>query len=160
MERIRKTLILLALFAILPAAHSTITPPESLCFASGASTYRLEPAAAQPDVRVRIDNAAQNPDLRIQMVDRPELADFVLADDYGATANPANPSCRSPMPAKTVTIDGKTPHPHVTVQLSPDATDPDFRVYVHSVRYSHQDAAALLAATWTAARSRDLADLR
>ena len=41
MERIRKTVILLALFAILPAAHSTITPSESLCFASGSATYRL-----------------------------------------------------------------------------------------------------------------------
>jgi hypothetical protein len=158
MERIRKTVILLALFAILPAAHSTITPPESLCFASGSATYRLEPAATKPDVRVRFDNAAQNPDLRIQMVDKPELADFVLADEYGD--NPANPACRSPVPAKTVTIDGKARDPHVTVQLSPDAANPDFRVYVHSVRYSHQDAAALLAATWTAARGRDLADLR
>ena len=157
MERIRKTLILLALVAILPAAHSSITPPESLCFASGTATYRLEPMAAKPDVRVRIDNAAQNPDLRIQMIDRPELADFVLADEYGD--HPASPACRSPVRAKVVTIDGKTPKPHVTVQLSPDAANPDFRVYVHSVRYSHQDAAALLAATWQAARGRDFAGL-
>ncbi len=157
MERIRKTLILLALFAILPAAHSTVTPQKNLCFASGSATYQLAPAATEADYRVRIDNAARNPDLRIQMVDRPELADFVLADDYGAPSE--NLACRSTVPAKTVKIDGKTPKPHVTVQLSPDTAEPDLKVYVHSVRYSHQDAAALLAATWKASRGRELAHL-
>src|SRR5436853_6237866 len=116
MERIRKSLILLALVAILPAAHSGPGPRDTLCLASGAATFRLDPAAAKPDVRVRIDNAAVAPDIRVQMIDRPELADFVIADDYGATAESA--ACRSPAGVTTVAVRSKDAKPDVTVQLS------------------------------------------
>src|SRR5688572_2148854 len=106
MDRIRKSLILLAVITVPAAAHSTFTLNDELCFASGTATYRLAPRAAAPDYRVRIDNAAANPDLRMQLVDQPELADFVLADDFGA--QPGN-ACRSPAPVRTIVIDSKTP---------------------------------------------------
>ena len=47
-----------------------------------------------------------------------------------------------------MTLDTGTAKPDVTVNLSADASDPDYEIYVHSVRYSQQDAAALLAAMW------------
>ena len=93
MDRIRKSRILLAVIAVPAAAHSTFAPEDELCFASGSATYQLSQKASAPDFRIKIDNAAQRPDLRMQLVDRPEIADFVLADDYGAT--PGN-ACKSP----------------------------------------------------------------
>ena len=38
-----------------------------------------------------------------------------------------------------------------------DAPAPDYKLYVHSARFSHQDAAALFGVMWQAARKRDLA---
>jgi hypothetical protein len=148
MNRIRKTLILLAVIAVPAAAHSTFTPQDDLCFASGATTFRLSHKVSSPDYRIRIDNTAPRPDLRMQLVDRPEIADFVLADDYGAMPGTA---CKSPAPMKTVKVDSEAKTPDIVVSLAPGGdTFPDFRVYVHSIRYSHQDVAALLAAVWKA----------
>ena len=71
----------------------------------------------------------------------------MLADDFGAT--PSN-ACRTPARVKTIKLDSETASPDVTVSLSPGDTMPDYRVYVHSARFSPQDVAALLAALWKA----------
>ena len=157
MSRIRKIAVLVAALAVPAAAHSTFAPAPNLCIASGAETYRLAPTAAAPDFRVRIEHTSERPDLRMQLVDRAELADFVIADDFSATVE--NTACRSPAPAKTVKIDAEAQSPDVVVHLAADVADPDYRVYVHSFRHSSQDAAALLAAMWKAQHSRPLAAL-
>jgi hypothetical protein len=158
MDRLRKTLVLLAVIAAPAAAHGTFSAPKPLCFASGSATWRLAPGAAAADYRVRFDDAAPQPDLRMRLVDRPEIADFVLVDDHGA--NPGS-VCDSAAPLRTVTVDAAARNPDVIVALSaPSASDtaaPDFRLYVHSIRFSHQDAAALLAAMWRAGQARDRA---
>ena len=80
------------------AAHSTFAPvPDSLCFASGATTYQIARNAAAPDFRIRIaDASVRAPDLRMQLVDRAEIADFVLVDDFSGTGpRPAAPRRRS-----------------------------------------------------------------
>lgn len=155
MDRLRKTLILIAVIGIPAAAHSTFAPADDLCFASGSATYKLSQKAAAPDIRVKFDNAAPRPDLRMQFVDRPEIADFVMADDHGT---PPGNACRSPVRVRTVKIDNETAAPDITVSFASGDTMPDFSIYVHSVRYSHQDAAALLAALWQQQRNLKLAN--
>ena len=87
MNRIQKTLVLFAAIAVPAAAYATFAPrPDSLCFASGTTTYRIAPDAAASDFRVKIVDGAVRPDLRMQLVDRPEIADFVLVDDFSAGA--------------------------------------------------------------------------
>ena len=158
MDRLRKTLILFAVLAIPAAAHSTFAPQDELCFASGSATYRLTTKASSPDFRIKIDNAAQRPDLRMQLVDRPEIADFVLTDGYYDTA-PSN-ACNSPAPVKTVNLDDEARKADVTVSLASGDTFPDFKIYVHSARFSHRDAAAMLAALWKAQQGVQLAEHR
>lgn len=154
MNRLQKSLILIAAIAVPAAAHSTFAPvPESLCFASGATTYRIAHNAAAPDFRIRIADASSRADLRMQLVDRAEVADFVLVDDFRGKDSV---SCRSSTPIQTVTLDTGTAKPDVTVNLSADATAPDYKIYVHSVRYSQHDAAALLAAMWKTAQQREV----
>jgi hypothetical protein len=154
MNRLQKSLILIAAIAVPAAAHSTFSPvPESLCFASGATTYRIAHNAAAPDFRIRIADASSRADLRMQLVDRAEVADFVLVDDFSGKDSV---SCRSSTPIQTVTLDTGTAKPDVTVNLSADATAPDYKIYVHSVRYSQHDAAALLAAMWKTAQQREV----
>jgi hypothetical protein len=153
-NRIQKTVALLAVIAVPAAAHSMFAPPDSPCFASGASTYQLSPKVSSPDYRVKIDRDAPRPDLRMQLVDAPERADFVLVDDFSATEQSA---CSSSTPIRTVKVDADTTRPDVVVNLSADAEAPDYKIYVHSVRFSQQDAAALLAAMWKADQRRKVA---
>ena len=154
MNRLQKSLILITAIAVPAAAHSTFAPvPESLCFASGATTYQIAHNATAPDFRIKIADASSRADLRMQLVDRAEIADFVLVDDFSGR-DPV--SCRSSTPIQMVTLDTGTAKPDVTVNLSADAADPDYKIYVHSVRYSQQDAAALLAAMWKTAQQREV----
>jgi hypothetical protein len=147
----RKVLILAAALAVPAAAYAMKAAPatqkQPSCFASGASTYQIVANATAPDYRIRIDAEAIRPDLRMQLVDRAENADFVLVDDFSGS----EPStCKSSTPIRTVTLDTTAGSPDVTVQLSADAKGADYRLYVHSARFSQQDAAALLAAMWKA----------
>lgn len=150
----QKFVVLIAAIAVPAAAHSMFAPKESPCFASGAATYRLAPNASSPDYRIKIAGHAPRADLRMQLVDRAETADFVLVDDFG-TAEPG--ACRSATPIRTVKLDADTHAADVTVNLSADAAGADYKIYVHSVRFSQQDAAALLAAMWKANQRRELA---
>jgi len=149
------TVTVAAVLAV-PAAVDSMkaAPKQPSCFASGASTYQIVANAPTPDYRVRIDSKAANPDLRMQLVDRAEHADFVLVDDF---SDGAPSTCKSSTPIRTVTLDGASAKPDVTVQLSTDAKGADYRLYVHSVRFSQQDAAALLAAMWKADQRRRVA---
>jgi hypothetical protein len=156
-NRIQKTLILIAAIALPAAAHSTFAPTrETLCFASGATTYQIARNAPSPDFRVKIANASAKldaqPDLRMRLVDSAELADFVLVDDFSAGEQTP---CRSSTPIRTVALDADTAKPDVTVTLSADAALSDYKIYVHSVRFSQQDAAALLAAMWKTDQRRE-----
>jgi hypothetical protein len=153
MNRLQKSIVLIAAIAVPAAAHSTFAPTrERLCFASGATTYQIAHDAVAPDFRIRIADAASRPDLRMQLVDRAEIADFVLVDDFSGKEQAP---CRSSTPIRTVTLDAGAATPDVTVSLSADAAAPDYRIYVHSVRYSQQDAAALLAAMWKTSQRRE-----
>ncbi|MBX9824959.1 MAG: hypothetical protein K2Y27_08175 [Xanthobacteraceae bacterium] len=151
----RKVFILAAALAVPAAAYAMkAAPKQPLCFASGASTYQIVANATAPDYRIRIDAEAVRPDLRMQLVDRAENADFVLVDDFSGN----EPStCKSATPIRTVTLDTAAGKPDVTVHLSADAKGADYRLYVHSARFSQQDAAALLAAMWKADRGRQVA---
>jgi len=156
-NRIQKTLILVAAVALPAAAHSTFAPTrETLCFASGATTYQIARNAAAPDFRIKIaDTLATSdalPDLRMRLVDSAEKADFVLVDDFSAGEQAP---CRSSTPIRTVALDADTAKPDVTVTLSADAALSDYKIYVHSVRFSQQDAAALLAAMWKTNQRRE-----
>ena len=81
MNRLQKSVILVAAIAIPAAAHSTFAPTkDTLCFASGATTYQIARNAPAPDFRIKIADASASPDLRMQLVDSAEMADFVLVD--------------------------------------------------------------------------------
>ena len=152
MNRIQKVLILVAAVAVPAAAHSTFAPTkEALCFASGATTYQIARNAPSPDFRIKIGDAAR-PDLRLQLVESAEMADFVLVDDFSGKEQAP---CRSSTPIRTVTLDAEAAKPDVTVNLSADTSASDYKIYVHSVRFSQQDAAALLAAMWKTNQRRE-----
>lgn len=145
MERIRKTLVLLSIVAVPATAQSYFTGSPAPCFTAGTSTFQVSSAAFSPDYRVKIESEAARPDLRMQLVDSPEIADFVLVDDFSGVEGNA---CKASTSIKTIKVDAAETAPDLTISLSDRAPSPDYRIYVHSARFSHQDAAALFAVMW------------
>jgi hypothetical protein len=100
-------------------------------------TYEL--ASRSPDIRVRIDT--EHPDLRIQLVDDVESADFALVDDVGV-----DNACGAAGAVRTVALVDRDSIAEIRISLSRQGGDSDLRLYVHSARFGHREAGALLAA--------------
>ena len=150
MDRLQKTLVLLMVAAVPVAAPAVYHAAAPQCFRAGSVTYRLSSTADAPDFRVKIDNAAAHPDMRVQLVDDATAADFVLVDDVG-TAQTGD--CRHAVNLKTIEVGATSRTPDVTVSLSHRPARSAYKVYVNSVRFSHRDAAALLAAMTRSSRT-------
>jgi hypothetical protein len=155
MQRVHKS-ILFGLAIALPITAQGVQifqTPTQPCFAAGSATYRVSETTRTPDYQVKIDNRAAHPDLHLQLVDDPAAADFVLVDDFDATASDA---CRTALPLKTIRVNDAAPRADLTISLAGGAAA-DFKLYVHSARFSHEEAAALFGVMWQAARPRDVA---
>lgn len=160
MDRIRKTLILLGIVAVPAAAQTYFSGSEGPCFTAGTSTFQMSSTATSPDYRVKIDSHLARPDLRMQLVDTPETADFVLVDDFTSAEGNA---CKGSAPVKTIKVNSAEPSPDLTISLSGQTLGADadgYKIYVHSARFSHQDAAALFAVMWKLNNSRQVAERR
>ena len=151
MSRIQISVLLIVAIALPAATHSAFAPNDGACFTSGKTTYQIAPHAASPDFRVRITSYTAAPDLWMRLVERPEAADFVLVDDSDASKSGA---CRSASSIRAVKLDDD--RPDVTVRLSAEGPA-NYTLYVHSTRFSQQDAAALMAAISQAERRREMA---
>jgi hypothetical protein len=146
--------VLVALVLAVPAAAQAFLPEQHPCFAAGTAGYQVSATAQAPDYRVNIDNRAAHPDLRMQLVEDPASADFVLVDDVDGTDR--NACIASPL--KTIRIGDTQARPDLTISIAAEVAAPDFKLYVHSMRFSPEDAAALFGVMWRASRPRDLAD--
>ena len=128
---------LVILFVAVPAATAAVFGPAAKpCFQAGDAAYRLTDSAAS--LTVRIDNHAAHPDLRLQLVDDPATADFVLVDGDGSNA------CGGAV--QTISFDTGAAKPDLVVALT--RAPAEHKIFVRSVRYSDDDAAALYAAMW------------
>jgi hypothetical protein len=143
MTQLQRVLILLMVAGIPAAAPPVPGSSPTLCLAAGSFTYRVWPNAAAADLRVKIDSRAAPPDLRIELVDSIEGADFAVVDDVGASHSGA---CSTSGAIKTVKAVSEREQADITISLSRDDPAADLRLYVHSTRFGHRDAAALLAA--------------
>jgi len=143
-HKLMLALAALAFPAVGATAHAMLTRTTPLCFTGGTLTYQIS-AATPADVAVRIDNASTNPDLRIRLVDQPDEADLILADDQTMNENTA---CAGSA-LKTVRIVPGSTRSDVTVALASDGAEADASIYVRSARFSTEQAAALKAAMWT-----------
>ena len=137
---------LLVLIVAVPAATagSFFSSNAKPCFIADASAYQMSDGKAA-DLTVRIDNTALNPSLRMQLVDDPAAADFVLVDD-----NETGSACKDATAIKSIRLDPAASNADLTVALS--RAEADYKIYVRSAHFSEQDAAALFAAIWQAAR--------
>jgi hypothetical protein len=110
------------------------------CFIAGNAGYRLSNAQSASHI-IRIDNAAAKPALRMQLVDDPAQADFVLVDDADNAG-----TCASASRIESIRLDPAAARPELTVTLA--RAPADYKIFVRSVHFTDEDAAALFAVMW------------
>jgi hypothetical protein len=155
MNPLHRTFALFLVIAVPAAAHSYFIASAKPCFTAGRDTYQIVQNTLSPDYRIKIGAEPAQSDLRVVVVDLPEQADFAIVDDVNAAAGDA---CKAAGPVRTIRVDANYAKPDVSVALTRDSEAPDYRIYVHSARYSHHDAAALVAAMWKTTQTRNLAE--
>jgi hypothetical protein len=147
MQRMHIASLAVALVAVPIAAGALFAGPENeTCFNSGGAQYRIT-SSDSADFPVRVAHDISAPDIRLQLVDTPELADFVLIDD-GETSECAGSR------VKSIRADTPQGHAKITVSLSDEAAD--FKLYVRSQAFSREQAAALFAVLWRTPRRETL----
>jgi hypothetical protein len=151
-NRIQKTLILAAAVALRPRALDLCADREDPLFRQ--RRHHLPDRAQRCGARLPHQDRGHSakPDLRMRLSTAPRRP----ISFWSTTSAPGKQApCRSSTPIRTVALDADTAMPDVTVTLSAEAALSDYKIYVHSVRFSQQDAAALLAAMWKTDQRRE-----
>lgn len=132
------------LLAVGVLAGGQFTSASQPCIALGRSSVQLATAPWQSPQHVSFTDDADRATVRVQLVDRPELADFTVADDVDASgdAAPTRKGCPITAATRYVTIAAHDKASEPVIYLSEQPGD--YRLYVNSATVSVRDAAALL----------------
>jgi hypothetical protein len=132
------------LLAVGVLAGGQFTSASQPCIAIGHTSVQLATAPWQPQQHVSFTDDASRATVRVQIVDRPELADFTVADDVDASddAAPTRKGCPITAATRYVTIAAHEKSSDPVIYLSEQPGD--YRLYVNSAKISVRDAAALL----------------
>ena len=132
------------LLAVGVLAGGQFTSASQPCIAIGHSSVQLATAPWQSPQHVSFTDDASRATVRVQLVDRPELADFAIADDVDASddAAPTRQGCPVTAATRYVTIASHDKASEPVIYLS--AQPGDYRLYVNSAKVSVREAAALL----------------
>lgn len=132
------------LLAVSILAGGQFTSASQPCISLGHSSVQLASAPWQPQQHVSFTDDASRATVRVQIVDRPELADFTVADDVDASddAAPTRKGCPITAATRYVTIANHEKASEPIIYLSDQPGD--YRLYVNSAKVSIRDAAALL----------------
>jgi len=132
------------LLAVGVLAGGQFTSASQPCIAIGHTSVQLATAPWQAPQHVSFTDDASRATVRVQLVDRPELADFTVADDVDAAddAAPTRKGCPITAATRYVTIASHEKASEPVIYLSEQPGD--YRLYVNSAKVSVRDAAALL----------------
>ena len=143
----QRSLVLVALAIAVPATAQTfgfsVRETAAVCLSIGGASYRIAAPDEQANHTVRIDPAAAAPDIRIRLTETIDDADFVFIEGSGNAA-------RCPG-GRTVRIDADAPA-DLTVGFANSSAPADYRIYVRSRSLAPEAAAALYAVAHLPAR--------
>jgi hypothetical protein len=119
-----------------PAWLSSAQP----CISAGLTTVQMAWLPWQADLHVAFTEKPELATVRVQLVEQPDLADFVVTDDV---AGVEDSSCPASGQGRSVAIVNKAASGEPTIYLS---TEPnaDYRIFVHSGSFTPEQAAALI----------------
>jgi hypothetical protein len=121
-------------------ASDWFAPAAQPCIPAGLAVFQMTSTPWRAQRRVAFtDNPAQAT-VRVQIVDRPELADFAVADD--ARALEAD-GCGMSDAMRLISITSAANADEPVIYLSRE-DDADYRIYVASRSFTAREAAALI----------------
>ncbi len=117
-----------------------LSPAAGPCIPAGIATFQMTSATWRAQRRVAFTSDPTHATVRVQIVDRPELADFAVADDTDVAEAS---SCNMTDAMRLVSISQRASADDPVIYLSRD-DDADYRIYVASRSFTPKEAAALI----------------
>ena len=117
-----------------------LSPTARPCIPAGLATFQITSAPWRAQRRVAFTSDSAAATVRVQIVDRPELADFAIADDTGVAEASA---CDMTAAMNLVAIASTPSRDEPVIYLSRE-DGADYRIYVSSRSFTPREAAALI----------------
>ena len=114
--------------------------PAQPCISTGPTTVQMAWLTWQADLHVAFTEKPELATVRVQLVEQPDLADFVVTDDV---ADAEDSSCSLTGDGRRIAIINKAGRGEPTIYLSTEP-DADYRIFVRSVSFTAAQAAALI----------------
>jgi hypothetical protein len=114
--------------------------PAQPCISAGLTTVQMAWLPWSADLHVAFTDSKELATVRVQLVDQPDLADFVVTDDV---AGIEDSSCPATGEGRRVAIVNTAASGDPTIYLSREG-NADYRIFVRSASFTAEQAAALI----------------
>jgi hypothetical protein len=141
MLRLKVVVSAVPLIAIAVLARVEFFPTTHPCIAIGADTLQIASAPWHADLHVAFTDDPKVATVRVAVSDNAETADFAVIDDVDGLEESA---CETTPATQFVAISAHASGSAPVIYLSHDDGPSDYRVFVHSKRFTERDAAALV----------------
>src|SRR5262245_3376970 len=115
-------------------------PGTQPCLAIGAITLQIASAPWRADLHVSFTDDPRLATVRVAISDSAEAADFAVVDD---SAGDNDSACEATPATQFIAISNRPGAPVIFLSHE-DGGAPDYRIFVHSSRFSEREAAALI----------------
>jgi hypothetical protein len=122
-------------------AHAEFFSATSPCLAVGMSMLQIATVPWHADLHVSFTEDPSLATVRVAISDDAETADFAVVDDVDGMEDTA---CGETPATQFVAISAQASGSEPVIYLSHDDGASDYRIFVHSKRFTERDAAALV----------------
>jgi hypothetical protein len=116
-------------------------PGPRPCIAIGAGTVEIASAPWHADLDVSFTDDPRLATVRVAISDNAETADFAVIDDVDTSESDA---CATTPATQFIAISARTTGAAPVIYLTHEDGVADYRIFVHSRRFSNREAAALI----------------
>jgi hypothetical protein len=141
MLRFKVLVSVVPLIAVAILARTAFFPADHPCITVGSGTVQLASAPWHADLRVSFTDDPALATVRVGVADNAETADFAVVDGADAAEESA---CTATADTQFVAISSRPGASSPVIFLSHDDGPADYRIFVHSRRFTERDAAALI----------------
>ncbi len=121
-------------------AGGELLPSNQPCISVGDTSLQMATAPWQRQLHVRFTDDPSAATVRVQLVERADIADFVVVDDMNS---PDADSCTATPDTRFISIADHASASEPVIYLSKDG-DADYRIFVQSRTFTAREAAALV----------------
>jgi len=122
-------------------ARSEFFPGSRPCIAVGSNTVEIASSPWHADLHVSFTDDPRLATVRVAISDNAETADFAVIDDVDAADEGA---CMANPATRFIAISGSAAAASPVIYLMHENGTADYRIFVHSKRFSAREAAALI----------------